>query len=85
MNTATASLGIETSRRRLPELASAAHNGQTTVITKHGKPFAALVPLAQLQSNRKLPRAWIALRGAGKGVWGSKPAGAVDALRREWD
>lgn len=85
MNIASTSLGMETSRRRLPELAAAAHGGQATVITRHGKPFAALVSLEQLHSSRKLPRAWLALKGAGKGVWGSQPAKAVDALRREWD
>ncbi len=77
-------LGIEHSRARLPELVAAAHAGRSTLITRHGKPYAALVPLDEVRAAR-LPSAWRALKGAGAGLWGKNPAATVDALRREWD
>ena len=78
------SLGIENTRRRLPELVSAARRGQTTVITKHGRPYAALVPVTQAQKQRKPPRSILALKGVGAGLWGSKPERTIAKLRAEW-
>ena len=37
--------GAEEARNQLPHLLEAAENGQSTVITKHGRPVAALVPI----------------------------------------
>ncbi|WP_222707854.1 type II toxin-antitoxin system Phd/YefM family antitoxin [Zeimonas arvi] len=76
--------GIEAARRRLPELVAAAHRGETTVITKHGRPYAALVPLEQAEDARRNPAALLALKGCARGLWGEEPAHTVDALRREW-
>jgi prevent-host-death family protein len=38
--------GAEEARNRLPELLDAAEHGETTIITRHGRPVAALVPIA---------------------------------------
>ena len=38
--------GFEQARAQLPTLMAQAHAGQSSVITKHGKPYAAIVPLA---------------------------------------
>jgi len=76
--------GIEAARRRLPELVAAAHRGETTVITKHGRPYAALVPVEQVEDARRTPSGLLALKGCARGLWGEVPACTVDALRREW-
>ncbi|GMV01824.1 MAG: type II toxin-antitoxin system prevent-host-death family antitoxin [Burkholderiaceae bacterium] len=76
-------LGIEATRRRLPELVAAAHEGKTTVITRHGRPYAAIVPV-QKASERRPPTAILALRGCAAGLWGEEPARLVEALRGEW-
>ena len=78
-------LGVELTRRRLPELVAAAHRGETTLITRHGRPVAALVPISQAEAMRLRPTALLALRGSAAGVWGDRPSDAVAALRDEWD
>jgi prevent-host-death family protein len=35
----------EEARAQLPDLLTAAEQGQSTIITRHGKPVAALVPI----------------------------------------
>ncbi|WP_411869062.1 type II toxin-antitoxin system prevent-host-death family antitoxin [Vulcanococcus limneticus] len=45
-------LGVEAARRRLPELISRAAAGQATVISRHGQPLAALVPVDQATEKR---------------------------------
>ena len=46
-------LGVEAARRRLPELISRAATGQATVISRHGQPLAALVPLDQASQQQR--------------------------------
>lgn len=76
--------GVEDTRRRLPALVEDAHRGQATLITKHGKPYAALVPLAALTRSRQ-GLDIRTLRGSGKGLWGRSAAATVRKLRAEWD
>lgn len=78
------SLGIEATRRRLPELVAAAREGKTTLITRHGRPLAALVPVDDV-ARRRLPTAMRDLRGCATGAWGEDPARAVEGLRDEWN
>ncbi|KQP13354.1 type II toxin-antitoxin system Phd/YefM family antitoxin [Pseudorhodoferax sp. Leaf265] len=66
----------------MPELASRAHAGEPSLLTRHGEPYAAIVPLEMLAQAR--PRArFLALRGTGRGLWGALPANAVAELRDE--
>jgi prevent-host-death family protein len=77
------SYGAEEARTKLPELLERAHRGQATVITKHGRPYAALVPAAKtlgLKPRLKL----LALAGSGKGLWGRTSAKTIDRMRDEW-
>lgn len=77
------SYGSEEARAKLPELLERAHRGQSTVITKHGRPYAAVVPAAKtlaLKPRLKL----LALAGSGKGLWGRDSAKAIDRMRDEW-
>ena len=76
-------VGIEKGRSTLPQLASRAHAGEPSLLTKHGKPYAAIVSPAMLQKAR--PRFnFLTLRGSGKGLWGASPAQAISELRDEW-
>ncbi len=60
-------IGAEKAREQLPELLNKASRGQTTIITKHGKPYAALGPV---QSTRVRRHSFLALAGSGAGLWG---------------
>ena len=76
-----ATLGVEEARRRLPQLLADAHRGEVTIITKHGRPYAALVPVEEIRPAR--PVSVLSLRGSGKGLWGDVAA-HVERMRREW-
>ncbi len=60
-------LGVEEARRRLPELLTKAQAGEHTIINRHGKPVAALVPLDQRPAAQR--QSVFALRGSGKSLW----------------
>ena len=76
-------VGLEEGRSTLPKLATRANAGQPSLLTRHGKPFAAIVSPDMLLKAR--PRtSFLALRGSGKGLWGPMPARTVAALRDEW-
>ena len=83
MNT-TRRRGAEEARNQLPDLLAAAEEGQSTIITRHGRPVAALVPIeaygATLQQQSLLP-----LAGSGRGLWGRDSTRAIRKLRDEWN
>lgn len=75
--------GAEEARNQLPDLLAAAENGHSTVITRHGRPVAALVPMSDfIDSNRQRPL--VALKGSGSGLWGRDSARTIRELRDEW-
>jgi prevent-host-death family protein len=75
--------GVEEARNQLPRILEAAEDGQSTVITKHGRPVAALVPFQAYDATvRQEPLAPLA--GSGHGLWGKNSARAVRKLRDEW-
>jgi antitoxin (DNA-binding transcriptional repressor) of toxin-antitoxin stability system len=53
------------------------------IITKRGKPYAALVPIEALPDASPRPSV-VALRGSGAGLWGKSAAAWVDRMRNEW-
>ena len=73
--------GVKEARTRLPEILRSADNeGTVTIVTKRGKPCAAVVPVSQ--ALRKAPNL-SDLRGSAKGCFGN--AGQfVSKLRDEW-
>ena len=75
--------GVEETRQQLPSLLDDAHGGNSVVITKRGKPYAAIVPLEALPPSGPCPSI-LALRGSGAGLWGEDAAAWVDRLRDEW-
>ena len=73
--------GAEEARTRLPELLQRAHDGGITVITRHGTPYAALVPLDALPVARG---SLLELRNSGAGLWGPDSQATLRELREEW-
>ncbi len=76
--------GAEEARNQLPSLLEAAESGHATVITKRGKPVAALVPYDEYDGAGQ-QMSVVSLRGSGRGLWGKDPAKTIKALRDEWD
>ncbi len=81
------SYGLEQARIQLPAIIANAHSGVASVITRHGKPYAAVVPLPDLEKSQGALRAssgLLALRGTGQGLWGAKVGQTIAKLRGEW-
>jgi prevent-host-death family protein len=76
--------GAEEARKTLPELLDAAENGRTTVITRHGRPVAALVPIGAVHAPTG-QKSLLPMAGSGRGLWGSNSTETIAALRDEWE
>ncbi len=75
--------GAEEARNQLPDLLEAAENGRSTVITRRGRPVAALVPIeAYGAAIRQQPLTPVA--GSGRGLWGQNSSRTLRKLRDEW-
>jgi len=83
---AHASYGLEQARIQLPAIAADAHAGQASIITRHGKPYAAIVPVQVLQKSQPSAETsgLLALRGTGRGLWGADVGQTIADLRDEW-
>lgn len=85
---APATYGLEQARAQLPLIAAEAHAGYTSVITRHGKPVAVVVPVQHWQAEQTQQRqrgGVLALRGTGRGLWGKSVSRTLAALRDEWE
>ncbi|AMS31449.1 MAG: type II toxin-antitoxin system Phd/YefM family antitoxin [Betaproteobacteria bacterium] len=78
-----AAKGAEEARQQLPAILADAAAGRTTIITRHGRAVAAVVPAAAARQNK--PASLLLLAGSGKGMWGKNSAQVIDKLRDEWD
>jgi len=57
--------------------------GHSTIITRYGRPVAALVPInARDDTRRQQPL--IGLFGSGRGLWGKSSVRMMRKLRDEW-
>ena len=59
--------GAEEARKQLPALVAAAAEGRTTIITRHGRAVAAVVPASQVSPAKK-QSPLTSLAGSGKGL-----------------
>jgi prevent-host-death family protein len=75
--------GAEEARNQLPDLLEAAEKGRSTIITRHGRPVAALVPIAAYGAAMRQPPL-TPLKGSGRGLWGRDSARTLRKLRDEW-
>jgi antitoxin (DNA-binding transcriptional repressor) of toxin-antitoxin stability system len=72
--------GEEEARNQLPDLLDAAEKGHSTIITRHGRPVAALVPIeAHGVAVRQQPLMPVA--GSGRGLWGKNSTRTLRKLR----
>lgn len=79
--------GLEQARAQLPLIAAEAQAGYSSVITRHGKPMAVVVPVDQwrAEQGRSVQLGGVlALRGTGRGLWPQGAVKAVAQLRQEW-
>lgn len=80
----TKTYGAEDARTRLPELLERAHRGERSVITKRGKPYAAVVPVDTTATGKpRLPL--LSLEGSGIGLWGGNSRETIERMRDEWE
>ncbi len=77
-------LGVEQARSQLRALLVEAMKGRSTVITRHGKSVAAIVPIDRLAASGA-QRTLLAIAGSGKGLWGANSGASIRQLRGEWD
>lgn len=75
--------GAEEARREFPALVERASRGELTVITKHGKDYAALVPASAVELGAGRVD-FLALRGSGRGLWGKSVKRSIARMRDEW-
>lgn len=75
--------GAEEARSQLPDLLEAAEKGRSTIITRHGRPVAALVPLDQFDASGN-QQSLVPLLGSGRGLWGEDSARTLRNIRDEW-
>ena len=77
------SKGAEEARKQLPAILAAAALGRTTIITRHGRAVAAVVPVIEARQSK--PASLQALAGSGKGLWGKDSRKTISKLRDEWN
>jgi prevent-host-death family protein len=77
--------GAEEARNTLPQLLDLAERGRSTVITKHGRAVAALVPMQSYMAGTGEQQPLTTLAATGRGLWGRNSAAKIDKLREEWE
>jgi prevent-host-death family protein len=76
--------GAEEARNRLPGLLAAAEKGHSTIITRHGRPVAVLMPITRYgaATDQQPLTPW---QGSGRGLWRKDSPRTLRRLRDEWD
>ncbi len=82
--TTPARKGAEEARNQLPDLLTAAERGLSTVITKHGRPVAAIVPMTDFTGGAR-QQSLLPVKGSGRGLWSENSSRALRDLRDEWN
>lgn len=75
--------GSEEARNELPTLLEEAQSGRATIITRRGRPVAALVPLSDYKKSHK-QQSLLAVEGTARGLWGKNSTRTIKKLRSEW-
>ena len=75
--------GVEDARNQLPALLAEAERGRSTIITRHGRSIAAIVPVERAGGESR-QKSLMGLAGSGKGLWGKDSARTLRRLRDEW-
>jgi prevent-host-death family protein len=82
--------GAEEARNTLPSVLEAAERGRTTIVTRHGRRVAAIVPIEAYEEylkslQRPRQRSILPLSGSGVGLWGEDSTRTIRELRDEWN
>jgi prevent-host-death family protein len=81
----TETKGAEEARNTLPSLLERAEKGISTVISRHGRRVAAIVPIEVYDAiERSQQRSLLSLVGTGRGLWGEDSSRTIRELRDEW-
>jgi prevent-host-death family protein len=75
--------GAEEARNQLPDLLAAAEKGRSTIITRHGRPVAALVPIGRHDAVAG-QQPLMPVAGSGRGLW-KGDSRTLRKLRDEWN
>lgn len=75
--------GVENARSQLPALLAEAEKGRSTIITRHGRSIAAIVPVGRAADGPR-QKSLVGLAGSGKGLWGKDSSKTLRRLRDEW-
>jgi len=75
--------GAEEARNQLPDLLAAAEKGRSTLITRHGRPVAALVPVGSHGAGAR-QQPLLPLEASGRGLWGKNSTHTIRKIRDEW-
>jgi prevent-host-death family protein len=77
-------IGAEAARKHLPDILDRAAKGETTVVTRRGRPVAVVAPIDGAAASSVRGPSLLSLRGSGKGLWGRDPAATIARGRKEW-
>ena len=83
-----ATYGVAEAKNNFTHLLDRVQEGEKITITRHGKPYAAVVSIEDMEKTQTTLAATpgvLALRGTGKGLWGRSTGATVAELRDEWD
>lgn len=73
--------GAEDARNQLPALLDAAERGETTIITRRGRPVAVLAPMGDAGA---IQQSLLSVAGTGRGLWGEDSTETIRKMRNEW-
>lgn len=76
--------GVRDARNQFSALLDAAEAGEATIITRRGRPVAALVPISTDQATTR-QLSILDLQGSGRGLWGKDSRRTLRRLRNEWE
>ena len=76
-------MGIEDACMQFVALLAEAERGRPTIVTRHGRPIAAIIPVGRTADGLR-QKSLLGLAGSGKGLWGKDSGKTLRRLRDEW-
>ena len=76
-------IGIEDASSQFASLLAEAEQGRSTIVMRHGRPIAAIVPVDRA-TGRLRQKSLLGLAGSAKGLWGKDSAKSLRRLRDDW-
>lgn len=76
-------IDIQDASSQFATLLAEAERGSATILTRHGRPIAAIVPVGRAADGLR-QKSLLGLAGSGKGLWGKDGVKTLRRLREEW-